>query len=410
MKALIAGPCISEFGWEVMEWQGYVRKQAQGCDVVVVCSRLHMRHLYADLPGLVFIPHDIECDVSTHTADRMHTPEKLEAARLHIDNIEAEFIKSGYEVCRLEVPRSGIRFGEGFAIDGKQDYKRMGTHYPRVIVHIRNKRWCESSEPNYPVELWEKIIGRLVCIGYKDIGAIGTHADALCLPGCQNFLDIPLDRLCDMLASADIVIGPSSGPMHLASLCQCPQVIWTEREVTADRYRNGWNPFNVPVEALIQSKGEWIDPAVVVASALRILRTEPYPSNRGICYVSVGDDYHSLLETSLQSLRLFYDGPVAVVTDQESNALTKLSVRYKAQIITAPVPNNLGNHARSRWIKTSIVKWTPFDMTAYIDCDTIICNRVDEIFNLISDGNIALTTGRKTINALPVRQMLLSLS
>jgi hypothetical protein len=408
-RALIAGPCISEFGWEVMEWQGYVRKQAEGCDRVIVCSRPHMQPLYADIPGLVFIPHAIRAEVTTHKADIMHTPDVMQECTELLDTMAADLEARGCAVSRLEVPRSGLRFGSQFEIDGSQVYRRFGRKPPKIILHIRNKQYTTGSEPNYPAKLWRQIIGRLVARYGGPVAAVGTGTDALCLPPCDDYRDIPLDRLCDLMAGADIAIGPSSGPMHLASLCGCPHVVWTEREATADRYLRGWNPFGTPACALIQERGKWIESKAVIDAVAEIIgdETTGAPDECGVCYVCVGDDYCSLMEASIESLRTYYTGPIAVVTDYECPHIEEMAVRYKLQVINAPAPKGAGQHTRSRWIKTSLYEWTPYRITAYLDCDTIICGNIAGIFHCLSDkASIALTTetGCATIGSRGWRQ------
>jgi len=408
-RALIAGPCMSEFGWEVMEWQGYVRKQAEGCAVVVVCSRPHMEPLYAGIPGLRFVPHSVRADVTTHRIDALHDPVALEECELILASMARELEAEGYAVERLDVPRSGVRFGEGFALDGRQRYRRMGRPQPRIITHIRAKRYTVGGEPNYPDELWGDIIGRLVALYGGPVAAVGAATDAMCLPGCDDWRDIPLDRLCDLFASAAVAVGPSSGPMHLASLCGCPHVVWTEREATADRYRRGWNPFGTPARALIQDRKAWIDPGVVVKAVGEIIGCTACgaPDGCGVCYVCVGDNYCGHFAASVQSLRAVYTGPVTVVTDGECGMLEDLAVRHRLRVVTAPAPRNIGQHARSRWIKTSLSRWTPYDTTAYIDCDTVVCGHIVGMFGLVSPGApIALTTetGCETIGQRTWRQ------
>lgn len=387
MNILVTHPCMSEFGWEVMEWQGYVREQANGCDRVVVCSRPAMKHLYEDIPGLRFIPHDIKANVTTHIMDKCHTPERYGRFVRLLDRYASAMRHRGHTVTRLHIPRSGERFGQDFEIDGQQDYRKLGIKRPRVVVHIRNKQYTEGSEPNYPVKLWKRIVARLKIEGLYPIAAVGTNTDALCLPLCEDYRDIGLDELCDVLASADIAIGTSSGPMHLASLCGCPHVVWTERSVTAERYRKGWNPFDVRCEALEQTPNSWLEPEAVMDAVRRVLDKPEPDQSRGVCYVSVGDQYHHYLEQSLHSLRLFYRGPATVLTDCECAYLSELSVKYRASILTVPTPDRMGQHNKSRWIKTSVYQYSPYTVTAYIDADTIICRNIDGLFDCVDEQN-----------------------
>jgi len=57
----------------------------------------------------------------------------------------------------------------------------------------------------------------------------------------------------DNMAATRLVVGPSSGPMHLASLCGTPHLVWTDQirysaiQVNnRKRYETLWNPFCTP--------------------------------------------------------------------------------------------------------------------------------------------------------------------
>ena len=56
----------------------------------------------------------------------------------------------------------------------------------------------------------------------------------------------------DRMARAKLVVGVSSGIMHLAAACGTNIVVWGDRrtyfnETLEQRYKITWNPFNVKV-------------------------------------------------------------------------------------------------------------------------------------------------------------------
>jgi len=52
---------------------------------------------------------------------------------------------------------------------------------------------------------------------------------------------------CGALSAAKCAVGPSSAPMHLASLSQCPHITWSRiSQDIAIRYATHWNPFQTP--------------------------------------------------------------------------------------------------------------------------------------------------------------------
>ena len=123
-----------------------------------------------------------------------------------------------------------------------------------VIVHARNRvkhvptrNWSQTQWNRLArLMVKEGIAQRIVCIGLPDTARM--------VEGALDMRDAPLSGQMDILAAAQLAIGPSSGPMHLAQHCGCPVVVWCgggkeERRRTAMRYRKGWNPFNVPARA-----------------------------------------------------------------------------------------------------------------------------------------------------------------
>ena len=81
----------------------------------------------------------------------------------------------------------------------------------------------------------------------KKIACIGTSSKSGWIEGTEDLRDVPLDDLFGVISSSDCVFGPSSGPMHLASLCGCPHVVWGDQSKSLDRYSTTWNPLGTPV-------------------------------------------------------------------------------------------------------------------------------------------------------------------
>ena len=96
------------------------------------------------------------------------------------------------------------------------------------------------------LELLTKNGERVACIGTKKSSG---HID-----GTDDLRDIPMDKLIGVLSNSRCCFGPSSGPMHLASLCGTPHVVWSIM-YNHIRYTKNWNPHNTPV--LFLGEHEW---------------------------------------------------------------------------------------------------------------------------------------------------------
>lgn len=108
---------------------------------------------------------------------------------------------------------------------------------------------------SYPLDLTEDLVGRLLATG-NTVAAIGDM---------DNYFDsrmidlrmMPLIDLCGAMRMAKCVVGPSSGPIHIASLSECPVVTWnaSNNQQSQYRYTDHLNPFDSPVSFIESATG-----------------------------------------------------------------------------------------------------------------------------------------------------------
>lgn len=248
---LFAGPCVSEFGWELMCWQGQVRKLARNYDYVVICSTAGHQPLYEDFCDQ-FIPHRIKGHRDCWFL--RESPDEFEQTRHKLDRLAAERRRNGDKVNFAQI--------EGFIPTSEQEFVHYGVsagevrrelHFD-IVIHARSKRSHNSAldSLNWPQNKWDDLCKELVRRGLR-VACIGSIAASLCARGAHDFRGVPLRTVINVLALTRLVVGPSSGPMHLASLCGTPHMVWT---ITLDlpqwkawgssrqRYEQIWNPFN----------------------------------------------------------------------------------------------------------------------------------------------------------------------
>lgn len=224
MSVAFMGPWYGELGWELLTWQAYCRHRAKEFDKVYVSSFPDMKALYEDFA--TFIPHahpvraldwhDLSCVAYTIPPD----------ADVHIKPHK-----------QYKVPNQTFIKFNTLPI-AKYDY----------LMHPRNIR--KGGNKNYPKEDWEQLVPLLP----GSVAVIGTKED-LSLPGATDLRGIPLPLLMQYIAGSKVVIGQSSGVMHLATLCNTPIVVWGDSktyfgETLEKRYKETWNPFKSPVEFL----------------------------------------------------------------------------------------------------------------------------------------------------------------
>lgn len=244
MKRLVVGPWLGEFGWELMSWQGFIRKAAAGYDEVVVSTYTGNEALYSDFCKK-FIPHNVIGDRDCWWA-------KNYDVRSH-DAIKHLLLKDGGDLLRptAKIPvqhQSFVKYGVATRAKEKVD----------VLIHARAKQG-RNPQHSWPRAQWVALHDKLRDAGLTS-AAIGTEAH--CPPDMIDRRNIPLQDLMDLLAASTMVVGPSSGTMHLASLCGTPHVVWTDKKVWAsigttnrERYEKLWNPLKTA--CLVLDQFEW---------------------------------------------------------------------------------------------------------------------------------------------------------
>lgn len=107
---------------------------------------------------------------------------------------------------------------------------------------------------------------------------------------------------------------------------------------------------------------------------------------KGVIYFNLGSKCLPRLVTSIHSLRKYYDGPVTIIsTGHESNEvcqniskITELNVKnVNADFGYVPSGKN-----SVFLMKASVNKHTPYDISVFLDSDTIVRGSIDELFEM----------------------------
>lgn len=256
-KVLFAGPWVGEFGWELLNWQGFVRKISRDYDRIIVSCRKGNEGLYSDFCS-EFVFHEVSGTAECNVAHDITNP-------------------SEYDRIIKMVPEDADHLNPmGFQPLERQEFVKLGqiddSKKFDIIIHPRGRNF--GTVRNWDREKWEQLIERCTSAGFSIacIGLTNATLDIDSSLGFQDFRDVSLSETLDLFASSKLVVGPSSGPMHLASLCGTSHLVWTDTNKHArgrtnrDKYEWWWNPHNTPVTVL---DSEGFDPSVeTVYSAL----------------------------------------------------------------------------------------------------------------------------------------------
>ena len=246
-RVLFAGPYIGEFGHEVLG-TGLLRAHARHFGRVIVCSRPGRAALYSDI-ATDFRSHDIQCiGMGSRATEETKPPTAA------LDALKEPGCTKWPEY--FVPPNCGSPGTEEKMSHCRQYYHRLGI--PRkewkgvVAFHARNRP--HQPHRNWGMEHWEALVKWVVDKGItKRIVCVGTREEARLIEGCEDLRGSPLGKQMDIAASALFTVGPSSGWMHLASLCGCPHLTWVggkEHAYVKRRYIDRWNPLRTPAAVL----------------------------------------------------------------------------------------------------------------------------------------------------------------
>ena len=272
-KGVIVGPWVGEFGWELFSWQAYCRAISRKYDVVVAISRPGNEYLYSDFCDY-YVPYSPPPGISdshSHSAVNSFDMQEFLKATVPIDVLQSaawswlQPSKIGnppYDHWRAEVNIQG--FG-GIIPEYKLYRGTAQDSNCHVVFHARNRQIRKND--NWSIDNWNELQRHVEELGLN-VACIGTKTESSHITGALDFREKPLEEVCGLLRTADVIVGPSSGPMHLASLSGCPQVVWTSNpKQNYSRYKYTWNPFCVDMEMI---ENDSPTPQEVVSRILKI--------------------------------------------------------------------------------------------------------------------------------------------
>lgn len=280
LRPIVAGPWLGEFGWEIMRWQGVFRALAyQGRSITMIARSGH-EALYADYVS-EFIP-----------AAELGFEEFGATDGWRLDGVEPRISRRlrWTRFWKYEEARPLTCMKRGLDVRGpEQQFVRYTgvkptVRDPYVVVHGRETDKADSGMRNWPADHWEELVTRINDQGLTVV-AIGHPRQSICPRGAIDLRGLPLVDTIGAVAHSRLVIGPSSGPMHLASVCGTPHVVWTNRDIwqssagtSRERYERAWNPLNTP--AFVVDAYDWRPPVDVVAEAVRSALLDADPAER----------------------------------------------------------------------------------------------------------------------------------
>lgn len=238
-RTLVAGPYIGEFGWELMEWQGYVRRLGSLYERTIAISYETSRYLYGECE---FYSHHLSLAQSCfgYGVKPANFGEGLVEAAISMKLPKQYDLLTPWDMTRpiklLIGGQQFVRFREPVFHDLKVD----------ILFHLRRLIREDGDEKNYSREEASRIVEDCRSHGLT-MGFIGLPEYSDWISPARDLRSNDLGKTISAICSARLIVGGSSGPMHLAALCAKPIVVWTGHTGGAERYRSYWNPFSSDV-------------------------------------------------------------------------------------------------------------------------------------------------------------------
>lgn len=251
---LIIPPYVGEFGWELMNWQGRVRRVVEcwmaeragpACATVVFSSG--RRALYADLPDAT----NGRSVLVEATLDEV-PGEPNDDHRVDLNGAPIDAVVLGNAVLSA-MRRVGVAPTDADTVHWP-DYR--GRLYS---ADAREQRFAELTQPG-PIESDVLLVPRERRLASERSRSANWWTDlaaALAHRGLRvATYRPPLENALMQLATTRLAVGGSTGGLHLASLARCPHYVWgpgDEERWTAigmsnrQRYETIWNPLGTPV-------------------------------------------------------------------------------------------------------------------------------------------------------------------
>lgn len=237
-----AAPFLGEFGWECSVWAPWLRYQQDRLKLpmTVVCEK-GKALLYEDFAEVV------EIDPSIVLRDCQHALNPF-GGKLAKEDYENYVTKvSGHAVKCITPVDLQVKWTDGVPSPRHSLYKSHHVKLkfvPTIAIHARDHQHIDR---NWPLEKWEDLLNQ-VGIGWH-VKVVGSNYAAM-LPKNSIVDDcrgMPLDELAVVLSNSVCMIGPSSGPLAFAMLCEIPVVWWSGHPKNGPRFAHAWNPFDVGV-------------------------------------------------------------------------------------------------------------------------------------------------------------------
>lgn len=252
-RTLLIGPWSGEFGFEVALWAPHARARSRAFDRTIVACEPGHEALYDDFAS-DFIRYPCPSEVVVRDCEFGHTTEALGTHAPHVDPPKLatcdEWLNPNH-LRRVMVWNHEHLMHIPGLWQPKQWRPRFMGSWNTVVIHARSG--FKQPNKSWPREKWIELVDRLYTQAVAHVVVVcGTEAGAFHVERCASVIGNSVEDLASQLRVARMMIGPSSGPLALASHCGVPCVWWADdTQPAAQLYDTegpvgaNWNPNHI---------------------------------------------------------------------------------------------------------------------------------------------------------------------
>jgi hypothetical protein len=133
----------------------------------------------------------------------------------------------------------------------EQEFKSYKVDIPKqdiILIHARDTDKWGSKNRNWPHNNWNELVSRTKeNLPSTKIISIGSISASFCPEDAADKRGVNMNELIELMSMARLIVGTSSGPLHMATLCELPQLVISSPH-NIIRYTKDWNPFKIQVK------------------------------------------------------------------------------------------------------------------------------------------------------------------
>lgn len=264
---LYAGPFVGEFGHELFAWQGRLRHLSKQYNQTIVACKAGQEYLYHDFASYLTI--DLSnLDAFKWRCQSFQTPS--------FSDVFGHALPENATWLPPNKPLIDYHWNQPETIWPEQSFFRYGQNLDGppslewdIAFHARSR--SRNPERNWPPDRWEQLVDTLDEIGLNGYTIGGT--DSAYVAG-DDMRGVSLQETCNLLARTALIVGPASGPIHLANLCGCAALTWYGTpydERNHKRFLTDWNIDPAAPNVLPLYVPDWLPSAEEIADAVGMI-------------------------------------------------------------------------------------------------------------------------------------------